>query len=153
MAGGEVMSYIFEETGVNYGGSEAVPIGDRPLDRILTIKDAVPGYIVQHLQEFDGGPPFTAAQKAYGSLWYGNQRPDIILSSEAMMKRMIKRLIPSQHKPVMYGKNFGFMFNSAKWSHPDGLGFEIEDGWVFMLNTGNPTDIKLNGCYRPMDGA
>ena len=125
-----------------------VLFGDHPVEFLVT-KNAVPGHIVQ-LLDLHGDGPITTAMKAYGSLTYGNQRPDLILSSEAMMKRMVRYIVPDQIVPVMYKRNFGFHLCDAIWSHPKD--YEIEDGWVFMLNTKEPLNFRLNGCYRMMEG-
>lgn len=144
------MKPVFEITDGNYEGSIAVALHDN-LPKFPVTKSAIPGYVLRYLHGCDGMPPITAAQAAFGELWYGPEKPDLILSSEAMMKRMVRCIAEEHLKPVMYGNNFGFMFNDARWSHPGGNGFEIEDGWVFMLNTKNPTNFMLNGCYKPME--
>lgn len=145
------MSYEFEETDGNYEGSIAVQWGPKDIKWKVS-KSAVLGFVFQYLQEVDGHPPLTAATMAWGSLCYGNQHPDLILSSEAMMKRMVRILKDDHRVPVMYGVNFGFRFMDAIWSHSDGTGVDIEEGWVFMLNRDNPTNFMLNGCYKPMMG-
>jgi hypothetical protein len=64
---------------------------------------------------------------------------------------MVSCLKESERKPVMYGCNFGFRFMDAIWSHPENMGFEIDDSWIFMLNTNVPASYQLNGCYRSME--
>lgn len=91
----------------------------------------------------------TASHKAFGSLWYGDVKPTLILSTEAVMMRTLRILMPSARKPAMYGGNTGFMLNGAIWSH-DG---EVEEGVVYVLNQNFILDSKLNGFYRPnMEG-
>ena len=142
------MNLEFEREYCEPEAMRKVLFGDHPVEFLVT-KNAVPGYICQRL-ELDGDAPITTACKAFYSLTYGNQRPDLILSSEATMKRMVRCLIDDQRVPTMYGCNFGFWFMGATWSHPED--YEIEDGWVFMLNTKEPLNFRLNGCYRMMEG-
>jgi len=65
------------------------------------------------------------------------------------MKRIVHCLMPVSRKPVMYGRNFGILFNGAVWSYSDEV--DCSEGWVFMLNTKYPTAAHLNGCYKAME--
>lgn len=141
------MSIKFEETDGNYEGSICVALGNTPL-RFKVTKHAIPGYICRHLEDCDGEGPLGAATRAYGTLWYGNQHPDLILSSEDMMNNTMRKFKPGAIRPVMYGNNSAFFFNGAIWSYPEDRDFDKE--WVFMLNTKNPLNFQLNGCYRPL---
>ncbi len=107
---------------------------------------AFPGYSIYHLEECEALLPHAAAEVAYGNLWYGILRPDLILSSEIEMKRMVGRIIDGGGEviPRMYGNFFGFLFNGATWSYAE----SIDDNWVFLLNTKNPVQYRLNGCFR-----
>jgi hypothetical protein len=125
-----------------------VPLNNRPTPEYNVTEDAIPNFTVQYFEQCNTDPPLTGMSKLYGELTYGNLRPDLILSSEKMMKRVVRLIIPNQRKPVMYGCNFGFFFNGAIWSHPENLGVEIDDGWVFLLNTTMPHNPRLNGCMK-----
>lgn len=138
----------FRKVKADFDGSMWMPLNDSPIPEYVITDDAIPGFIVQRFEQFDADPPITGAHKLFGQLTYGNQHPDLILSSEKMMKRVVSCIIPKQVQPSMYGCNFGFNFNHAVWSHPENLSFEIPDGWVFMLNRIFPENPRLNGCMK-----
>ena len=141
------MSLAFEEQ-EKY---EEIPIFPGQRQKFIVTKNAVPGFICQMIQVAEGKPPITAASKAYASLCFGNERPNLIISSEARMKHMLSCFKDKTGmEPAIYGWNVGFLFMNTIWTHPANMGFEINDDWVFMLNSKHPTDFRLNGCYRPM---
>jgi hypothetical protein len=141
------VNYTFKTFTEDRSSTPWVPPGE-PLQKFTVTEDAMPGFVVRYFEEHNGDPPLTGMQKLLGQCWFGATRPDLILSSEKMMKRMVRLLIYDQRKPVMYGCNFGFYFNGAVWSYPDGTGVDIADGWVFVLNREHPLSPRLNGCMK-----
>jgi len=111
-------------------------------------EDAIPGFTVQYFERYNSDPPLTGATELYNECTYGNVHPDLVLSSEKMMKRMVAVMEDRHRVPAMYGCNFGFYFLRTVWSHPENTGVEIDDGWVFMLNRKHPLNPRLNGCIK-----
>jgi hypothetical protein len=105
----------------------------------------IPGYKVRHLEECDGEPPLTGATKAFGALWYGNQKPTLILSSRNLKDDMIMRIKPDNIRLTARDGKLSFMFNGAIWTHQDG----IEEDVIVLLNEKFPEDDRFNGFYRP----
>jgi len=127
---------------------EAIWITKPPLPKYNVTEDAFPGFIIQRVERWESEPLFIGSLKLFSQLTYGNRHPDLILSSEKAMKHMVACIKWDQRKPVMYGCNFGFLFNGIVWSHPENTGVEIDGEWVFMLNRKYPTEPKLNGCMK-----
>ena len=146
------MNHTFKFVKPDYGASIYVAFGDRPTPDVSVTEDAIPGFIIQNLEKYNVDPPLTGISKVFGELTYGNQHPDLILSSEKMMKRMVRCLKPGDCKPMMYGCNFGFSFMGAIWSHSENTGVDIDEGWVFVLNRNYPDNYRLNGCYNSVWG-
>jgi hypothetical protein len=106
------------------------------------------GYECIHIKDGDGMPPFTGAMRVYGTLWYGNFRPTLILSSHEYLRKMLHCIIPEKIVPTIYLKNgwrvLGFVFGEAIWTEHERCGDR-----VYMLNESNPKNPKLNGYYMP----
>lgn len=147
MADRATMDYQFKTVAADYGNTMSVPLTS-PYPDIRITEQMVPGFVVQYFEKYNSEPLITGAGHLFSELSWGNLRPDLILSSEKMMKRVVYCLKENERQPVMYGCNFGFLFQSAIWSHPDNTGIEIEDGWVFMLNRYLPRVARLNGCMK-----
>jgi hypothetical protein len=155
------MGLIFKDEVTSSEPLDMPPVNRRIAKNSVTGEDYIPGYVIGRgvnvgtetciysLEQVDGQPPMTAAQKAFGVLWYGDLKPDLILSSEVYMKKMVRRIIPNQRKAGMYGCNFGFFLNGAIWSYSEEV--DCSEGWVFILNTKYPTAPHLNGCYKAME--
>lgn len=143
------MSYTFKIIDAFHNGAMWAPLQASVSSPEYNVtEDAIPGFTVQYFEQYNSDPPITGAQKLYGQLTYGNVHPDLILSSEKMMKRMVRCFVPAHRKPVMYGCNFGFFFNGSIWSHAEGTDSDIGDGWVFILNREHPLNPRLNGCMK-----
>ncbi len=151
------MNHTFKSIKADHNGAMWEPLrltfgdaaGNPPLVTEYNVtEDAIPGFTVQYFEQYNTDPPLTGMFKLVGELMYGNLHPDLILSSEKMMKRFVRLIIPGQRKPLMYGCNFGFFFNGAIWSHPENTGVEIDDGWVFLHNRSMPDNLRLNGCMK-----
>jgi hypothetical protein len=107
----------------------------------------------QHLSEFDEKDAIiSTVQRAFGTLWYGNCKPEFIMAPYRVTGRVWNAIMPRQRFPVQcnrsrYGK--GFMFCGATWFGNDSLTDE-----VVLMNTRWDSiytpDIwkKFNGWYR-----
>jgi hypothetical protein len=142
------MNPTFKTVSADYGGAIWMPLGNAPMPKYNVTEDAIPGFVVQYFEQYNDDPPLTGAMHLSAELTYGNLYPDLILSSEKMMKRVLACLKDDQRKPAMYGCNCGFLFRNAIWSHSENTGVSIDDGWVFMLNRNHPKNARLNGCMK-----
>jgi len=107
--------------------------------------DLVEGYVVQRLIEFDSEfLTITGILQAYGTLSYGNEAPTTILSSEAHMREMIRKIHPSDRRYTDSKKtSFRFGLKGIWQCAPF-----IEKGFIAMLNDANPGHARLNGCFE-----
>lgn len=156
------MGLIFKDEITSSEPLDMPPVTRRIAKNSNTGEDYIPGFVVGRginvgldtsiysLEQVDGQPPMTAAMRAFGILWYGMMKPDLVLSSEAYLKKVVRILKDDQRVPVMYGCNFGIVFQGGTWSYNDAV--DCSEGWVFVLNTKYPKSPHLNGCYRAMEG-
>ena len=108
-------------------------------------------YFGQHLAEFDNNDAIiTTALKAFGTLWYGNQKPEFIMSPYRMAGRVWSAIMPRQRVIVECSRsryNRGFLLCGATWFGNDALSDE-----VVLINTQmwNPPAVcnKFNGWYH-----
>jgi hypothetical protein len=152
---------IFKDEVISSEPLNMPPIMQRIAKNSETGEDYIPGFVIGRgvnvgldtdvfdLEGVDGQPPMTAAMRAFGLLWYGNLKPDLVLSSETYLKKIVRILKDGQRRPVMYGCNFGIMFQGGVWSYNDAV--DCSEGWVFVLNTKYPKSARLNGCYKAME--
>ena len=114
----------------------------KAMNEVISESDqTIAGYAAQHLNELDGPFAVTNTMKAFGSLWFGSAKPTLILSSMAVKKEMVKRII--QIVPVNVSGHFGFKWNGADWIDDD----RITDGRIFMLNENYPMSPRYNGWF------
>lgn len=97
-------------------------------------------FTTSHFEEFDGPLNLANTTKLYGTLWYGNCHPTLILSSKENKEDMMRKLIPNLEMKWHKGQR-SFKFHGAIWTHCT----EITDGKVYMLNDFYPGDAKFNG--------
>lgn len=107
----------------------------------------------QHLAELDNnGAMICTAQKAFGTLWYGNVRPEFIMAPYRVTGRVWDAIMPRQRVKVPCSRsrcNRGFVFCGATWFGNDALTDEV----VFINTQWDSVytpDIwrKFNGWYR-----
>ena len=96
-----------------------------------------------HFEEFDGPLTISNATKLYGTLWYGNRHPTLVISSKENKEDMMRKLIPNLEMKWHKGKR-SFQFHGAVWKDSE----EITDGKVYMLNENEPCSPKLNGWFE-----
>ena len=107
-------------------------------------ENIVTGFKVRRVLDAEGKPPLTGANTCWGTLWYGNIHPTVILSSYAIKMQFAKIMKPGHVVPVWYRNHFGFHFCGSPWVNDESL-----DGtdWIVMLREDMPDDPRLNGCY------
>jgi hypothetical protein len=86
-----------------------------------------------------------AAQKYFGSLCYGSEKPTRILSSKAVCDNIRKCIVSREIVEVKHGNREGFWFNGAMWLNDDSL---EDSSWIVMINYNQPENYKFNGCYE-----
>jgi hypothetical protein len=71
----------------------------------------------QHIWELDNNDAIISTlQKAFGTLWYGNCKPEMIVSSPRVIGRLWNAIMPRQRVMVYIPsglRNRGFVFNGA----------------------------------------
>lgn len=108
--------------------------------------DLVEGFTLQHLADFDHPTlTLTNVHKAFGTLWYGDNRPTLILSNPELYSRFRTLLAPMQRRWEGPFKR-GLMFNSAYWWASTSP--ELRDGKILLLNENSPEDPKMNGYIQ-----
>ena len=102
--------------------------------------DKLATFTSKHFEEFDGQLTIEKATKLYGTLWYGNLHPTLVLSSKKNKEEMMRKLVPNLEMKWYKGKR-SFQFYGAIWTESE----EVTDGKIYMLNHNDPCNPKLNG--------
>jgi hypothetical protein len=112
-----------------------------------------PEYFGQHLAEFDNNAAIISTlQRSFGTLWYGNSRPEFIMAPYRVAGRVWDAIMPRQRVGVECSRsryNRGFVFCGAIFFGNDALIDEV----VLMNSRYNSTfnpDVwkKYNGWYK-----
>ena len=115
-----------------------IAVAKTPIDRSLF------GY---HFAELDNNDAiFQTVQRAFGSLWYGNAKPNFIMSPYRVTGRVWNALARQQKFHVKCNRsryNVGFLFCGATWFGNDALTDE-----VVLMNELLRDDVRFNGWYR-----
>jgi hypothetical protein len=102
---------------------------------------------MRHLEECDTDVlTISAVNRAFGTMWFGDERPTVIISSRAIKEQMMCLIRREYLKPLPWAKNLeeGFLFNGAYWIHAEC----IKDGEIHMHNSRFPDSERFNGWFK-----
>jgi hypothetical protein len=130
-----------------FGKSIAAAVAVLTLPKIALTKPPINhDWFGQHLSQFDDNDALiSTAQRAYGTLWYGNVKPDFIMAPYRVTGRVWDAIMPRQRVHVKCSRsrqNRAFIFCGAVWFGNDALTDEI------VLINERFRENKFNGWYR-----